>query len=46
MKERARGEDFGAMETAWKLFEKTGSITYYLLYHELKQKDKDDKKHR
>lgn len=40
MREKGSGDDFGAAEAAWKLFEKTGSITYYLLYHELKQKHK------
>jgi hypothetical protein len=44
MRERQRGDDFGAMETAWKLFEKTGSITYYLLYHELKKKEENHKR--
>jgi hypothetical protein len=24
-----------AAKTAWKLFEKTGSISYYMLYHQL-----------
>ncbi len=44
MRERNHSEDFPAAETAWKMFEKTGSITYYLLYHELKQKDKKHKR--
>lgn len=28
----------GATELAWELFQKTGNISYYMLYHELKQK--------
>jgi hypothetical protein len=29
-------KDKDAAELAWKLFEKTGSISYYMLYCELK----------
>ena len=43
MREKGREDNLGAQEVAWKLFEKTGSITYYLLYHELKQKKKTNK---
>lgn len=32
MKER----DNDAAELAWKMFEKTGSVSYYMLYKELK----------
>jgi hypothetical protein len=28
----------GAAQMAWKLFEKTGSISYYMLYHDLIRK--------
>ena len=28
-----------AAKRAWALFEKTGNISYYMLYHELKRKD-------
>ena len=28
----------GAAEMAWKLFEKTGSISYYMLYYDLLRK--------
>lgn len=31
----------GAADIAWKLFEKTGNISYYMLYHDLKRR-KDD----
>lgn len=31
----------GAEELAWEMFEKTGSISYYMLYHQLR---KDPKK--
>jgi hypothetical protein len=34
--EKNRG---GASDIAWELFEKTGNISYYMLYHELKRKD-------
>ncbi|MBQ8885516.1 MAG: YqzL family protein [Clostridia bacterium] len=27
-----------AEEIAWEMFEKTGNISYYMLYHELKRK--------
>jgi hypothetical protein len=32
MRER---ENNKAAKLAWEMFEKTGSITYYMLYHEL-----------
>ena len=31
-------ETNGAAEMAWKLFEKTGSISYYMLYYDLLKK--------
>ncbi len=36
MREKEGGKD--AMGLAWELFEKTGNISYYMLYHELKRK--------
>lgn len=30
--------DKDAAELAWKMFEKTGSLSYYMLYKELKDK--------
>ncbi|MGN0806592.1 MAG: YqzL family protein [Candidatus Coproplasma sp.] len=30
--------DNDAAELAWKMFEKTGSVSYYMLYKELKGK--------
>lgn len=30
--------DKDAAELAWKMFEKTGSLSYYMLYKELKGK--------
>lgn len=33
-----RGRDNDAAELAWKMFEKTGSVSYYMLYKELKGK--------
>lgn len=29
---------------AWKMFEKTGSLSYYMLYKHANDKEKDDKK--
>jgi hypothetical protein len=31
-------QDNGAGKLAWEMFEKTGSISYYMLYHELTRK--------
>ncbi len=31
-------EENGAAKAAWKLFEKTGSISYYMLYYDLMRK--------
>lgn len=31
-------QDNDAAELAWKMFEKTGSISYYMLYKELKSR--------
>lgn len=33
-----RKVDNDAAELAWKMFEKTGSVSYYMLYQELKDK--------
>ena len=33
---RRQGEK-NAAELAWELFEKTGSLTYYMLYQQLKR---------
>ena len=32
---RDKREISGAAKTAWDLFEKTGSISYYMLYYDL-----------
>ncbi|MBQ8284246.1 MAG: YqzL family protein [Clostridia bacterium] len=32
---RDKETENGAAKMAWKLFEKTGSINYYMLYYEL-----------
>ncbi len=34
---RDKGEENGAAKAAWALFEKTGSISYYMLYQRLKR---------
>ena len=34
-----KGKESGAAKMAWDLFEKTGSISYYMLYYELMRKD-------
>ena len=31
-------QENGAAKMAWELFEKTGSVSYYMLYHELAKK--------
>lgn len=36
MKERQ--EDLDPAMTAWRMFEKTGSLSYYLLYNHIKDK--------
>ncbi|MBO5328138.1 MAG: YqzL family protein [Clostridia bacterium] len=28
-------KDNDAAELAWKMFEKTGSVSYYMLYHDI-----------
>ena len=33
-----KNRDNDAAELAWKMFEKTGSVSYYMLYKELKGK--------
>lgn len=35
---RDRKEENGAAKMAWDLFEKTGSISYYMLYYDLLKK--------
>lgn len=35
---RDRREENGAAKMAWELFEKTGSISYYMLYYDLLRK--------
>ncbi|MBE5745264.1 MAG: YqzL family protein [Clostridiales bacterium] len=35
---RDKNGETEAAKTAWKLFEKTGSLSYYMLYHELTRK--------
>ena len=32
-------KETGAAKMAWELFEKTGSISYYMLYYELMRKE-------
>ena len=32
-------QENGAAKMAWELFEKTGSISYYMLYYDLLRKD-------
>ena len=32
---RDKNEETGAAKMAWRLFEKTGSISYYMLYYDL-----------
>ena len=31
--------DMDAAELAWKMFEKTGNVSYYMLYKQLDHKD-------
>ena len=33
-----KNEESGAAKMAWKLFEKTGSISYYMLYYDILRK--------
>ncbi len=35
---RRNEEENGAAKMAWQLFEKTGSISYYMLYYDLIRK--------
>ena len=35
---RDKREDNGAAQMAWQLFEKTGSISYYMLYYDILRK--------
>ena len=34
---RNENEENGAAKKAWELFEKTGKISYYMLYHDLRK---------
>lgn len=34
--------DTGATELAWEMFRKTGNISYYMLYHDLKRKEEKE----
>ncbi len=36
---RKENNENGAAELAWQMFEKTGSLSYYMLYHELLKRD-------
>ena len=36
---RDKKTENGAAELAWKMFEKTGSLSYYMLYHDLLKRD-------
>lgn len=31
-------EEKSARDLAWEMFEKTGNVSYYMLYHQLKEK--------
>lgn len=31
-------EENGASKLAWEMFQKTGNVSYYMLYHELMRK--------
>ncbi len=33
-----KNKDDGAAKMAWEMFERTGSISYYMLYYELTRK--------
>ncbi len=35
---RDKMQESGAAKMAWELFEKTGSISYYMLYYDLMRK--------
>ncbi len=37
--EKKNKNNSNPLDSAWGLFEKTGNISYYLLYKELKKKD-------
>lgn len=34
-------EDKSAQDIAWELFEKTGNVSYYMLYQQLKNNHRD-----
>ena len=36
---RDKNTENGAAKMAWELFEKTGSISYYMLYYDLMRKE-------
>lgn len=39
MAKKDKGQvDFNIKDTAWEMFEKTGKVSYYLLYKNLKEK--------
>ena len=35
---RDKREECGAAKMAWKMFEQTGNVSYYMLYHDLMRK--------
>lgn len=35
---RDKNDENGAAKMAWQLFEKTGNVSYYMLYYDLKRK--------
>ena len=39
-----RNGENGAARLAWEMFEKTGNISYYMLYQELRMDDRGPKK--
>jgi hypothetical protein len=41
MKKKNHGEESSPKDLAWKMFSKTGSVTYYHLYKKLSEKNKD-----
>ena len=36
---RKKKSDMRAVDSAWAMFEKTGSVSYYMLYKKLSEKD-------
>lgn len=41
MKKRKMGDEDSPKDLAWKMFSKTGSVTYYRLYKKLSEENKD-----